>query len=657
MGKLPNDPTYIPIPFAESGNRNVLPENPASAYSNLASWNYGFPEITRKDKSDGGLPPAGKDFQGIFYSLSEHTYYQQSGGIYKWNSALNYPIGAIVLGSNGTWYRALKQSGPNIAGVGVKNPTTAGNSGYITNETSASIYWQNIDLVYATSSRTGVVKVGTNIDVASGVISVKTANGTTLGLAKQGTNVTVSNGAISVATANGSTLGLVKQGNYLTINDGTISANKANGATPGVVYQGDYVTITEGKLSVNKANGSIHGVVYQGDYVTITGGRISVNKATGSSLGAVCQGNYVTITNGIISANTANGTIPGVVSQGTNVVISDKGVISVATGTTSVKGVVQLSTSTSSGATDLAATPSAVKAVNDACVHKAGDTMTGDLAISKTNPYFRLKSTNITKATKPSANYTPVAVEHVDSANKRLWGIYYNYNTDKTSYVRLIVNKGTTTDNTWAGIGVGYDGSGNWFTYAPTPAAADSSTKIATTEWVRNASGNTKLNAATATKATNDSDGKKISTTYAKLASPALTGTPTAPTAKAGTNNTQIATTAWVNANQLSKRVTRKATRSSTDGDWTITGLTANVPLYIIHTGQGKGSDTGKACQIRIKSGGTYNTNNNGGFWVGRETDNDLGKSNTMFVIPTGTSVTLTVSYAKDDGDGLAAYQ
>lgn len=38
------------------------------------------------------------------------------------------------------------------------------------------------------------------------------------------------------------------------------------------------------------------------------------------------------------------------------------------------------------------------------------------------------------------------------------------------------------------------------------------------------------------------------SSTYAPLASPALSGTPTAPTANAGTNNTQIATTAYVDS-------------------------------------------------------------------------------------------------------------
>lgn len=47
-------------------------------------------------------------------------------------------------------------------------------------------------------------------------------------------------------------------------------------------------------------------------------------------------------------------------------------------------------------------------------------------------------------------------------------------------------------------------------------------------------------------KAKQDANGAQIDTTYAPLASPALTGTPTAPTAAAGTNTTQVATTAFV---------------------------------------------------------------------------------------------------------------
>ena len=53
--------------------------------------------------------------------------------------------------------------------------------------------------------------------------------------------------------------------------------------------------------------------------------------------------------------------------------------------------------------------------------------------------------------------------------------------------------------------------------------------------------GNTAVN-----RATGDASGNNIASTYAPKASPALTGTPTAPTAAAGTNSTQIATTAFV---------------------------------------------------------------------------------------------------------------
>lgn len=47
-------------------------------------------------------------------------------------------------------------------------------------------------------------------------------------------------------------------------------------------------------------------------------------------------------------------------------------------------------------------------------------------------------------------------------------------------------------------------------------------------------------------KAKQDGNGNQIDTTYAPLSSPSLSGTPTAPTATAGTNTTQIATTEFV---------------------------------------------------------------------------------------------------------------
>ncbi|HBQ9172346.1 TPA: phage tail protein [Klebsiella pneumoniae] len=93
---------------------------------------------------------------------------------------------------------------------------------------------------------------------------------------------------------------------------------------------------------------------------------------------------------------------------------------------------------------------------------------------------------------------------------------------------------------------------------APTPAAGNNTTQIATTEFVQ-AALTAIINGAPATLDTlkeiaaainND---PKFSTTInnalalkAPLSSPALTGTPTAPTAAQSVNNTQIATTAFV---------------------------------------------------------------------------------------------------------------
>ena len=72
---------------------------------------------------------------------------------------------------------------------------------------------------------------------------------------------------------------------------------------------------------------------------------------------------------------------------------------------------------------------------------------------------------------------------------------------------------------------------------APTATALDNSTKLATTAY------------ADAAVAVEKSRAQTAEGLLAPLASPALTGTPTAPTATAGTNTTQLATTAFVLAN------------------------------------------------------------------------------------------------------------
>lgn len=126
-------------------------------------------------------------------------------------------------------------------------------------------------------------------------------------------------------------------------------------------------------------------------------------------------------------------------------------------------------------------------------VHKTGSetiggakTLSDTVTISGASKQLKIKNTGVTRGTAPSAAVNSVVVNGLDNAGKSTWGLYHTWGTDQKAQVQLICYKGTTTDNTWSGIGVGYDASGNAFTSAVTPGVADSSTKIATTAYINN---------------------------------------------------------------------------------------------------------------------------------------------------------------------------
>ena len=98
---------------------------------------------------------------------------------------------------------------------------------------------------------------------------------------------------------------------------------------------------------------------------------------------------------------------------------------------------------------------------------------------------------------------------------------------------------------------------------APTPAANDNDTSIATTAFV--------------------------DTSFAKKASPTFTGTPIAPTAAGGTNTTQIATTAFVIAEAFSTALPTQ---------------TGNAGKYI--TTDGTNASWGALADVAAQGVGTY---------------------------------------------------
>lgn len=106
------EPTKIPRPFADSGDKNSIPDS--SGGIGFASWQEGFPAITSEPFAQGGVAPKRADFNGIFNALSLATVWQQQGGVYAYDATTNYEVGNIVEYS-GDLYKCLVANGPSSA--------------------------------------------------------------------------------------------------------------------------------------------------------------------------------------------------------------------------------------------------------------------------------------------------------------------------------------------------------------------------------------------------------------------------------------------------------------------------------------------------------------------------------------------------------------
>lgn len=99
-----------------------------------------------------------------------------------------------------------------------------------------------------------------------------------------------------------------------------------------------------------------------------------------------------------------------------------------------------------------------------------------------------------------------------------------------------------------------------------------------------------------------------VSSTYAPLASPALTGTPTAPTAAAGTNTTQLATTAFVQGINSGRLLNIQTFTAS--GTYTPTAGTNRIIVEVQASGGGGGgvgaTGAGQNAVAQGGSAGTY---------------------------------------------------
>lgn len=155
-------PNKIPRPFADSGDKNTIPES--SGALGFASWQEGFPAITGTPFSQGGVAPKRADFNGIFNALSLATLWQQQGGFYAYDATTDYEVGNVIEYNNDL-YKCLTANGPSSA---VKAPTdTTVWSKVMTAADAAALY-----LPLSGGTMTGVLKtsVQTKMPITSDAI-------------------------------------------------------------------------------------------------------------------------------------------------------------------------------------------------------------------------------------------------------------------------------------------------------------------------------------------------------------------------------------------------------------------------------------------------------------------------------------------------------
>jgi hypothetical protein len=374
---------------------------------------------------------------------------------------------------------------------------------------------------------------------------------------------------------------------------GTIGSTNVQSAVEEVATESANATnLTSGTVAV--ARGGTNVSSYTKGDILAASAATTLTKLTAGTNGQVLRANSAT----------ATGLEWGTDYVGTVTSVSGSGAISVATGTTtpaitvssastSTAGVVQLSDSTSTTSSTLAATPTAVKSAYDlasAALPKAGGTVTGNINLDvaaalvfegTTADAFETTLTVVDPTadrTLQLPNVDGTLISSGDTAtvtNTMLAGSIADTKLSTISTAGKVSNSATTATsaNTLSAI-VARDASGN-FTAGTITAAltgnASTATTLATARNIQGVSFNGSADVTVVTAGTgisvtgtavantgvlsvNGSTGAitgllttaTAASTYAPLASPSLTGVPIAPTAAVDTNTTQLATTAYV---------------------------------------------------------------------------------------------------------------
>ncbi|EAW9116021.1 tail fiber protein [Salmonella enterica] len=96
--KLNDKPRQLAVPFASTGDKNNIPDKATqqTKESGNAAYDSGFPPVTMTPIAAGGIPPHGKDFNGLMHDITAAIRYAQAGGLYTYNADFAGAIGGYA---------------------------------------------------------------------------------------------------------------------------------------------------------------------------------------------------------------------------------------------------------------------------------------------------------------------------------------------------------------------------------------------------------------------------------------------------------------------------------------------------------------------------------------------------------------------------------
>ncbi|EOV0647715.1 phage tail protein [Cronobacter turicensis] len=127
-------PSRITKAFGVNGLKNTIPVDSSTTTDNngVATFDKGFPSVTMQPLSAGGIPPSGKDMNGVLYSTTIQQQWQNAGMTYPFSQDFSdavsgYPKGAIVPSSvyTGQWLNLNESNGTS------PESSTGANTGWV----------------------------------------------------------------------------------------------------------------------------------------------------------------------------------------------------------------------------------------------------------------------------------------------------------------------------------------------------------------------------------------------------------------------------------------------------------------------------------------------------------------------------------------------